>query len=407
MTTTHWAEAGLVTVAGEQVRGCVQIIPHDGLNGETLLASDQAGHDRAGIHALYVMGAAGSSRTLAGLTLRYPCRRTLDIGTGSGIQALLAAVHSEEVCATDRNPRAVAFARFNARLNGLTNVECVEGDFFAPVTQRRFDLIIANPPFVISPESGYLYRDSGMPGDTVCREIVRQAPAFLEEGGWFQMLCNWAHVTGQDWRERLADWCKETGCDAWALRAQTSDAAAYATNWLENTASEASRAAAFDDWIDYYAQEGIEAVSLGLLVLRRSERETPWFCVDEGPEGMVPPCGKAVRDRFAREDALRALPSNPEDGFLDLPLQASPDMHLETTFAPDAEGWTMERTLLRLKRGLTYVETVSPRVGGIVTQCREPRSLRGLVSESDREEQETLRRLFTCGFLILPHDQKC
>jgi len=399
MTPEQWGEAGLLVIRGDEVAARVQLMPHRGLDGGDLwLASDSPGRDRAGIRSQYVMGVAGSSRTLAGLTLRRPCRRALDVGAGGGIQALLAAAHSDAVCATDRNPRAVAFAAFNARLNGLEHIEYLEGDLFAPVAGRRFDLIIANPPFVISPESGYLYRDSGLPGDAICREVVRQAPAFLEEGGWCQMLCNWAHVTGQDWRERLSGWCAGTGCDAWVLRAETEDAASYAKIWLENTAGQAAGAAAFDVWMDYYAREGIEAVSLGLLVLHRTDRETPWFCVDDGPETLISPCGEAVAGRFIREDALRAAGGDAR--FLDLPLRASPDVRLETRFAPTADGWAVERTHLRLVRGLAYVESVTPRVGGIVTQCRTPRPLRGLANEADPEELQALRRLYTHGFLV-------
>lgn len=399
MTPAQWAEAGLLTASGEEVSGRVQIIPHEKLDGGALwLASDMVGRDRAGIHAQYVMGAAGSSRTLAGLTLRHPARRTLDVGTGGGIQALLAASHSDTVCAVDRNPRAVKFAAFNARLNGLDQVVCLEGSWFEPVAGRRFDLIIANPPFVISPESGYLYRDSGMPGDTICREIIQQAPAFLEAGGWCQMLCNWAHVAGQDWRERLAGWVADTGCDAWVLRAETEDAASYARLWLENTASRDAGAAAYDGWLDYYAHEGIEAISLGLITLRRSGHETPWFRVDDGPETLAPPCGEAVRGRFAREDALRD--AGGEAAFWDLPVRASPDARLETQFVPGPDGWTVERTQLRLARGLAYVESVSPRVAGLVTQCRAARPLRGLVNDADPAEQDALRRLFARGLLV-------
>ncbi len=74
-----------------------------------------------------------TSRLLSRLTVRRPSRATLDLGTGTGIQALLAAAHSEKVVATDLNPRAVAFAVFNARLNGIENVECLAGNGFEPV----------------------------------------------------------------------------------------------------------------------------------------------------------------------------------------------------------------------------------------------------------------------------------
>jgi len=58
---------------------------------------------------------------------------------------------------------------------------CVEGDLFGPALGKSFDLVISNPPFVVSPERRYIYRDSDLEGDEICRKIVREAPRFLSE----------------------------------------------------------------------------------------------------------------------------------------------------------------------------------------------------------------------------------
>ena len=97
-------------------------------------------------------------------------------------------------------------------------MECREGDLFEPVAGMTFDLIVSNPPFVISPESRYIYRDSGMAGDEVCRKICREAPRFMTDGGFCQIICNWAEFKGQDWRERLKTWFEGSGCDVWVMR---------------------------------------------------------------------------------------------------------------------------------------------------------------------------------------------
>jgi methylase of polypeptide subunit release factors len=72
----------------------------------------------------------------------------LDVGTGSGVLAILAAQHSDQVTAIDVNPRALMFARFNARLNGVSHLQLLEGSWFEPVAGRTFDLIACNPPYV-------------------------------------------------------------------------------------------------------------------------------------------------------------------------------------------------------------------------------------------------------------------
>ena len=100
------------------------------------------------------------------------------MGTGNGIQAILLAAHARHVVATDVNARALEYAELNAALNGVHNVELRRGSF-EPVEGEQFDLVVANPPYVVSPEHAYLFRDSGLRGDTVSESVVRAAPAAL------------------------------------------------------------------------------------------------------------------------------------------------------------------------------------------------------------------------------------
>ena len=73
--------------------------------------------------------------------------RVLDMGTGSGVNAFLAASKSQNVVAVDNNPFAVACAKANAERNGLSSrIEVVEGNLFGPV-EGRFGLIVFDPPF--------------------------------------------------------------------------------------------------------------------------------------------------------------------------------------------------------------------------------------------------------------------
>jgi len=72
----------------------------------------------------------------------------LDMGTGSGLGAIVAARWADRVTAIDINPEAVRCARINALLNHVDDrVEVIEGDLFAPIGDRRFDVVLFNPPF--------------------------------------------------------------------------------------------------------------------------------------------------------------------------------------------------------------------------------------------------------------------
>ncbi len=74
-----------------------------------------------------------------------PGERVLDMGTGSGVNAILAARAGAEVLAVDLNPAAVAAARANAERNGVA-LTCAVSDVFAAV-EGRFDLVVIDPPF--------------------------------------------------------------------------------------------------------------------------------------------------------------------------------------------------------------------------------------------------------------------
>src|SRR5581483_5022853 len=114
--------------------------------------------------------------------------------------------------------------------------------------------------FVISPESGYLYRDGGRPGDDLLRELLREAPAALEEGGYCEVMCEWAHSRGWDWRERLADWTKGSGCDVWVLQGSTYPADVHAEKWAGGEEAESAEelSARMGRWLGYYERLGIE-----------------------------------------------------------------------------------------------------------------------------------------------------
>src|SRR5438876_110103 len=109
----------------------------DGPEG-LLLACDLATTRSSRLPREYVDGLIESAPVLAALTVRRPAGSVLDLGAGSGVQALLAARHSRRVVAVDVNPRALRFTAFNARLNGLPHVECRRGNLFEPVERRRF-----------------------------------------------------------------------------------------------------------------------------------------------------------------------------------------------------------------------------------------------------------------------------
>ena len=140
------------------------------------------------------------------------------------------------------------------------NVEVLRGDCFAPVSGRRFDLILSNPPFFITPQASYVFCDNTMELDGLCRRLVREAPAHLEECGYLQMLCEWAQVSGQSWEERIAEWLQGTGCDAWVMKGLTQNPEEYAQHRIRETSVDTSQdASLYAEYMNYYRERKVEA----------------------------------------------------------------------------------------------------------------------------------------------------
>ena len=138
----------LETAGPGRVRATLDLRPHE---DDWWIASDLEHHRPPA--ADHVIGLGAASTTLLAATVRREITTALDVGTGSGVQALHLLRHAERVTATDALPRAIAMARLSFALSGLLPdaVELLCGDLLEPVAGREFDLIVSNPPFVLSP----------------------------------------------------------------------------------------------------------------------------------------------------------------------------------------------------------------------------------------------------------------
>ena len=117
-----------------------------------------------------------------------PGVRVLDLGTGSGHLAVVAALAGASATAVDVSRRALLSARLNARLNGV-RVTALRGDLFAPVAGRRFNVIVSNPPYLPHPDEKLpehgLARavDAGPRGRAFIDRICAQVGEHLTPGG--------------------------------------------------------------------------------------------------------------------------------------------------------------------------------------------------------------------------------
>lgn len=122
--------------------------------------------------------------------------RVADLGTGSGAIALALASERPgwSITATDISEQALNTARANAARLSLSQVEFLQGSWFAPLSGRTFDLIASNPPYIAESDTALqdaalMYEPqtalaSGAEGMSSIREIIHQAPHNLEPRGW-------------------------------------------------------------------------------------------------------------------------------------------------------------------------------------------------------------------------------
>lgn len=279
------ARLGLLTASGEsaedQVAATLDVRPYTASDArgtvDWWIASDPGEAARGGPLAEdHVLGIGGAGLTLAGLTVRRNVDAVLDLGTGCGIQALHASRHARDVVATDVSPRALRLAALNARLAGTSNIRTARGDLYEAAGEERFDLIVSNPPFVITPRHAdvpaYDYRDGGLVGDETVERVVRGAADRLRPGGIAQLLGNWEYRDGADGLDRVAAWTDETGLDAWVIEREVQDPCEYAETWIRDGGTRPGSAEfdrMYSAWLSDFARRGVEAVGFGYILLRR------------------------------------------------------------------------------------------------------------------------------------------
>ena len=269
---------------GASVRALLDLRPYafvDALgDGHWWILSDLGevalGHELGEQH---VLGVGGASMTLSGLMLPTPARTVLDLGTGCGIQAMHASRFADRVVATDISERALHLAQLNVALNGIEGVEFRLGSLFEPVAGERFDRIVSNPPFVITPRvpgvPEYEYRDGGMVGDGIVEAVMRGAAEHLEHGGIAQLLGNWEGRDDEDGLDRVRGW---TGhLEHWIVEREVQRATEYAETWIRDGGTRPGTPAfdrLYDAWLDDFERRGVREVGFGYVLLRRPAEET-------------------------------------------------------------------------------------------------------------------------------------
>jgi SAM-dependent methyltransferase len=257
--------AGLVRRSAEGVVSLVRVTSFR----SSLIASDRLGFRR---HRDFVVCPSAASALLADAIRPIERGRLLDLGCGPGTQALWLAGDGVEVVGVDINPRALGFARFNRELNARPGVSFALGDFLTapadPQLDEAFDLVVANPPFVLSPMSALLYRDRPLPGNDTTRVALERSVRALAPGGRAYVLGNWFDDGDGPWDRIPRTWVRPSACAVAVTQVASVTPEAYATQWSRDL-PEPQRLAAVADWTAELAAEGARRIHIGLVALTK------------------------------------------------------------------------------------------------------------------------------------------
>lgn len=207
-----------------------------------------------------------------------PCDDFLELCAGTAPAALLAARSAQNVWATDIAERSLDFAKFNAALNGIHNVNFALGDLFQPVEGRTFDRIAAHPPYVPVLKPAEIFYGGGEVGEEITKRIITELPSKLKPGGRLYCRTLGTERPGQSFEQRIREWLGE--------KHQEFDVALFALIILEprqfaleETINKNGGREQFAQWEKLFAKNDVHELAIGIVIVQRHTDQRPSFTI--------------------------------------------------------------------------------------------------------------------------------
>jgi len=270
-------EAGFLEHADERWQATGLLFPFEGF----FISADRAfrGQQRMPPDRDYVAGGADptSVQFYEGIA-KTPCSTLLEMGTGSGVGALLASRFAERVWAVDINSRSVAYAQRNCELNGVKNVTVLQSDLFSALGDMRFERIVANLPFVPSSENTAVFAAGGEDGERILAGFLAGCAERLEPGGRVYGLVMGSDREDSPFEARIRSYLAHGGeeCDVALFARKTMTPMDFA---FDQVLLKSSDSATLYRWIRFFEQYRIQQMVLGAVIVQRRREPRPVFTV--------------------------------------------------------------------------------------------------------------------------------
>ncbi len=259
---------------------------------------------------------------------QYPVNRLLDLCCGGGIQSLVASRYATEVIGVDINPRAIRFARFNAQLNGISNIRFCQGDLYE-AAPGYFDTILANPPFVPSPSQECGFRDGGVDGENILARIISESSNYLAAYGKLFIVTDLVNI--KEYESKLERWWQ--GGQAHKLVLSTADrndilfSVPHCHTAFNQSLEQYN--IELDQWLQNFHTTGLRAVNFGYILICHIDPTHTGSYYSRTIHNPSQPIHQQVLEYFQQRQLLE-VPDQIQNYFLAL----SPDLRFRLETSP-------------------------------------------------------------------------
>src|SRR5258706_369303 len=242
-----------------------------------------------------------------------------------------------------------------------------EHDNFEPVLGRKFDLIVANLPYVIAPAKKYIYRDPDQPGDQSIRKILLETPEYLNEGGFAHVIITWINRGSEPWWALLKEMRQCAQTDSWLNHNGSRSADEYAAMWISTDAKKEPKKYSKEivEWTNWDRSQGYVQFELGAMTMRHRFHGKNWCIATEVKKFLSDSLGEELNQLFENQDDLENQANLLDAKFIVHNLEIEP-----------------KKLLARTIKGFLFQTKISAYTLNVVNELRDRITLREAIKRA-------------------------